>query len=159
MKELNITTETIDWDVLYLRHTGGYEALGNVFPSMVQQLFTIATKENLLVPDSSKLLAIYHDNPQITDPENLRTSVGLTVPKGTVLPAGSDFGVLSISGRYAVGHFELPPTEFGQAWEIMYQWLMKGEYKPRDSFPFEVYASEPEKDTGKQELDIYLAIK
>lgn len=59
------------------------------------------------------------------------------------------------------GHFHLSPSEYGEAWEYMYQkWLFVGSQKPRDSFPFEMYMTEPPKKfKDKSYTDIYIPIE
>lgn len=63
--------------------------------------------------------------------------------------------------RFAIGHFEISAMEYEAAWQYMYQeWLFKGEEKPRDSFPFELYVTEPPKQLkGKSFTDIYIPIE
>ena len=66
----------------------------------------------------------------------------------------------SISGKFGVGHFELSTKEYGDAWQYMYQeWLFKDERKVRDAVPFELYVTEPPRNSKEKSLtDIYIPI-
>ena len=59
-----------------------------------------------------------------------------------------------------VGHFELSLNDYGKAWEYMYnEWLFKKNVEPRDTFPFELYVTEPPKNfKDKSFTDIYIPI-
>lgn len=115
---------------------------------------------NLIDPDKTKVLTIYDDNPFITDEKNLRTSVGMTIPKNAKVVESGNICEASISGKFAVGHFEMSGSQYGEAWQYMYQeWLFKDKAKPRDAVPFEVYITEPPKNLkDKSFTDIYIPI-
>ena len=128
---------------------------------LFNQLFSFAAASNLVIPGETKVLTMYHDNPFITDAQNLRTSVAMTIPSDIVVNEIEDINVLHISGKFGVGHFEISAMEYEAAWQYMYQeWLFKGKEKPRDSFPFEMYVTEPPKRLrDKSFTDIYIPIE
>ena len=98
---------------------------------MFKELFEFATKNDLIVPDVTKVLTIYNDNPFITDDKNLRTSVAMTVPSDAKIIDSGNICESSISGKFGVGHFELSAKQYGEAWQYMYQeWLFKDKAKP-----------------------------
>ncbi|MBP1995408.1 AraC family transcriptional regulator [Paenibacillus eucommiae] len=160
-----VTIETVDdMHVAYVRHLGTYEDLKIVFGSLMQKLFTYLNKRDLIDHKRTKVLTIYHDNPEITEDHHRRTSLCITIPSNAAqaLENGdNDIGIMIIpSGRYAVGHFEVFPHEYSAAWDYLCgEWLPQSGFLPRDTSSFEVYLSEPDPDPRtKQWVDIYLPI-
>ena len=64
--------ELNDIKVIYVRYIGRYEKLGDVYPSLIKRLFEYAASSKVTT-QNSKLLAIYHDNPEFTPKDQLRT--------------------------------------------------------------------------------------
>ncbi len=161
MEKPNITIEHFNKKVIYVRFKGSYVAFRKNSRKMFNQLFDFASANNLIIQDETKVLTIYHDNPFITDADNLRTSVAMTIPSDVEINEIEDINVMQINGKFGVGHFEISAKEYPLAWQYMYQeWLFKGEEKPRDSFPFEMYVSEPPKKlSGKSFTDIFIPIE
>lgn len=92
-----------------------------------------------LIGPASRWLSVYHDNPEITEPEKLRLSVYVTVAAGT---AGSgEVNTMEIpGGEYAKAHFEIDADGFGPAWEWLYgEWLPSSGYQPDDRPCLEMY--------------------
>lgn len=156
-----IDTETVEMRVIYVRYTGSYQGLAAAFPGMMERLYTFTISQNLLHPGMTKILTVYHDNLEMTDEAQLRTSLCMTIPETAIIQENNDIGCMSISGRYAVGHFELAQNEYAAAWQYMYgDWLPDSGCQPRDALPFEVYVSDPTTNPGgKQFVDIYLPIE
>ena len=96
------------------------------------------------------MLTIYHDNPDITAEDKLRTSVCVTAPAGTK-PEG-EVGVMEVDGgRYVVATFPLDPSEYGAAWNwLMGTWFPSSGYQPDDRHCFETYLGDPEKHPQKK---------
>jgi AraC family transcriptional regulator len=161
MEKPNITIEYFNTKVIYVRFQGSYVEFRKNSRKMFNQLFSFATAKNLIIPGETKVLTMYHDNPFITDAKNLRTSVAMTIPSDTVINEIEDINVLQISGKFGIGHFEISAMEYEAAWQYMYQeWLFKGKEKPRDSFPFELYVTEPPKRLKEKSFtDIYIPIE
>lgn len=161
MKEPDITIETLEeLKIIYLRFRGSYLDFRKNSRNMFRKLFDFASKNNLIIKNFTKVLTIYNDNPFITNEKNLRTSIAMTIPKNIEVKEEEGICITSISGKFGVGHFEISPKEYGEAWEYMYKkWLFKGEEKPRDALPFELYVTEPPKNLkGKSFTDIYIPI-
>ncbi|MFV0413261.1 MAG: GyrI-like domain-containing protein, partial [Oscillospiraceae bacterium] len=125
------------------------------------KLYTFAAAQNLLAPGETKVLMAYHDNPETTEETRLRTSLCLTIPAGAPIKENGEIGAMGLSGKYAVGHFELAQAEYAAAWQYMYgEWLPESGCQPRDAFPFEVYVSGPTQNPGeKQRVAIYLPVE
>ncbi|MGO1044870.1 AraC family transcriptional regulator [Clostridioides difficile] len=146
----------------YIRYTGSYGNLASHFPKIVEKLFEYANEQNLIELEKTKILAIYHDNPQFTQEHHLRTSICMTIPDNIVVKENSDLGNMTIpSGKYLVGHFSIFQNEYSDAWDFMYnEWLSNDEHKLRNSFPFEVYLNDPNSHPqNKHIVDIYLPIE
>ena len=82
---LGPTTVTIEevpsLHVAYVRHTGRYQGLGEVFADLFTRLMTWAQPRGL-VHAESRLLALYHDNPSITESTQFPPSVSGSVSRG-----------------------------------------------------------------------------
>lgn len=161
MREPNITIENIqNMKLIYVRFRGTYIEFKKQSKKMFETLFKFAKTHNLIIENETKVLNIYHDNPFITKAENLRTSVAMTVPLDIEIEENDVVSVMYINGKYGVGHFELSLNDYGKAWEYMYnEWLFKKNREPRDTFPFELYVTEPPKNfKDKSFTDIYIPI-
>ncbi|MGY3777103.1 AraC family transcriptional regulator [Isobaculum melis] len=134
-----------EMQVAYVRYIGTYEQLSQVYPSLIHQLFQQAQAQQLLIEGETKLLCMYHDHHDFTEDYQLRSSLCITLPNDAVLQTDSDLGKMVISGgKYAVGHFELFPYEYRQAWDYLYgEWLPNSGYQPSDTAPFEMYLNDP----------------
>lgn len=147
--------------VVYLRHVGSYTELGEKFKDMIGRLFAWGSSNGVMQPGVTKLLAVYHDNPEFTEDDKRRTSICLTVPNDTQ-PDG-DFGKTTIpAGKYAIGHFSLDNGEqHSRAWQYIYgEWLPASGYQPDDGATFEEYVNDPSTHPeNKHLIDIYLPVK
>lgn len=162
METPKIRIETVEeMKVIYVRFRGTYIEFRKQSKKMFKQLFTFAEKNDLIIPNVTKVLTIYHDNPFITEAANLRTSLAMTVPSNSVITENDEISSMVISGQYGIGSFEISAREYEEAWNYMYQkWLFVEEVKPRDSFPFELYVTEPPKNFKDKSLtDIYIPIE
>jgi AraC family transcriptional regulator len=145
-------------DVAYVRHVGPYMGDGKLFERLWEKLLAWAQPRDLFRPPETKMLCVYHDNPEITEGEKLRTSVCITVPPETQVDG--EVGKMKIDGgRYAVARFELDETQYGEAWQWVYgTWLPESGYQPADGAPFEHYP-DPEPKNGKMTVEICLPVK
>lgn len=145
---------------IYLRHAGSYEELALVFQGMLGKLMNWAMARDLLDSDGIKLFAIYHDNPEFTAKENLKTSICLAV-SGHVEVEGEIGEMVIPSGKYAIVHFEIDQSEHTDAWNYIYgEWLPNSGFQPDDGYVFEMYMNDPSKHPEKKHIiDIYLPVK
>lgn len=153
--------ELKEFKIIYIRFKGTYVDFRKNSRKLFNKLFEYAKSKELVIPNVTKVLTIYNDNPYITKEKDLRTSVAMTVPN-TVIDTDSDqISVTTISGKFVIGHFNLMLKEYGEAWNYMYQeYLFKSNEKPRDGVPFELYVTEPPKSMSKSSLtDIYIPIE
>ena len=161
MEKPAISKEELDVKVIYIRFRGSYLEFRKNAIKMYKELVLFAEKNGLIAPDETKILTIYHDNPFITKGHDLRTSMAMTIPKDSKYEEDGNICTMSIKGKFGVLHFNLTRKEYGEAWEYAYhQWLFKSDEKPRDTFPFEMYITEPPKNFKDKSLtNIYIPIE
>ena len=157
---MDITIKEIEMKIIYIRFRGSYVAFRKNSLKMFNQLFSFASKNNLITPET-KVLTMYNDNPFITREKDLRTSVAMTVPLDVEIIEEDGICVSHIVGRFGIGHFNITRNEYGQAWKEMYnEWLFKSKYQARDAVPFELYVTQPPMNSkDKSFTDIYVPIE
>lgn len=146
--------------VAYIRHIGPYKADAALFESLFNALWKWAGPRGLLRFPETKCLSVYHDNPDITEEDKLRTDVCITVPQDT--PVDGKIGKMTIpAGTYAVGHFEIDADGYQAAWNAVYGgWLPESGYQPADGPCFEMYLNNPkEHPQHKHIVDICIPVK
>jgi AraC family transcriptional regulator len=149
-----------EMDIAYIRHIGPYQGLGEIFPRLLNQLMTWAGPRGLLRFPGTKIMVVYHDDPDITDDSKLRLDVCITVPADTKVDG--EIGKTKIpAGKYAIAHFEISPDQYGDAWKSVYSvWLPQSGYQPSDGPCYELYTGTPDSYAGNRHLvDIYVAVK
>lgn len=161
MEKPTITKEEIDIKVIYVRFRGSYLEFRRNALKMHKELVAFAEKNNLIIPDVTRIITIYHDNPFITKGTDLITSMAMTVPLDSNYEEEGNICTMNISGKYAILHYNLSRREYDEAWKYSYhEWLFKSNDKPRDTFPFEMYITEPPKNAKDKSLtDIYIPIE
>jgi len=149
-----------EMEVAYVRHIGPYKGDGALFEELFSRLFRWAIPRGIFKPEESKILSVYHDDPGITEEENLRLSVCITIPPGTKVDG--EIGKMTIpGGRFAVGSFELLEDEFEKAWEtLMADWLPESGYQPDDRLSYEVCLNDPkEHPENRHIVDICVPVR
>jgi AraC family transcriptional regulator len=141
--------------VATIHHVGPYNQIGAAF----QRLGDIAGPAGLFGTQGATMLAIYHDDPDTTPVNELRSDAGITVAADAPLPPGLDEQHLP-AGRYArtthVGSYE----HLGDTWaRLMGEWLPASGERVADSPSFEIYRNTP-MDTPKEQLrtDVYVPL-
>lgn len=145
--------------VAYLRHIGPYAGDTALFGRLFEQLCSWAGPRGLLGPQT-KVLTIYLDDPHITDEANLRLDAAISVPAGTAVEG--EVGSRTVpAGSYAVGHFEILPEQYGEAWEVMAgRWLPESGYQPSDGPCLEIYLNDPKQHPdSKHIVELYIPVK
>jgi AraC family transcriptional regulator len=146
--------------VAYVRHIGPYQGDSELFKRLFGRLFKWAGPRNLLRFPETQILSIYHDDPEVTDEEKLRLSVGISVPAETSV--SGEVGKMTVQdGQYAQARFELLPDEYQAAWEAVYGgWLPDSGYQPDDRLAFERYLNDPaDHPEGKHIVEICVPVK
>jgi AraC family transcriptional regulator len=144
-------------DVIYFRLTGNYNILN--CPEIWANLRDFAVKQDAL-GDDAELIAIYHDDISVTQPDKLRSDICLSVNKPVT--AQGKIGVKQIpGGKYAVFHYDGPFTSVSSIYDAIFvQWLPESGYEIRDLPLFEKYLGNPIKNyTGTLKTEAYLPIQ
>ncbi|MFC1920696.1 GyrI-like domain-containing protein [Chloroflexota bacterium] len=165
MKDGKIQTEVVVKDmpempIAYVRHIGPYKGDSELFGRLFNKLMTWAGPRGLLKFPETKLMLIYHDDPELTDDSKLRTDACITVPEDTAVDG--EIGKTAIpAGKYAVAHFEIDTDQFHDAWAAVYSgWLPESGYQPADGPCYELYYGTPEEHPqGKHVFDICTPVK
>jgi AraC family transcriptional regulator len=150
-----------EMSVAYVRHIGPYKGDEGLFAQLFQKLCTWAGPRGLLRFPETQMLAVYHDNPEITDEDKLRTSVCISVSPDTTVDG--DIGKMTMpGGQYAVARFELTGSDqYEGAWkQVMGDWLPESGYQPDDRVCYENYRNNPEDHPeGIHIVDICVPVK
>ncbi|MFV0393649.1 MAG: GyrI-like domain-containing protein [Coprobacillaceae bacterium] len=148
--------------VSYLRHTGDYSKLAIEFPKLLEKLFISADEQNLLEENKTRILSIYHDHPEFTNPNNYKTSLCITIPDNRNVDVDGKLSTMEIAeGTYMVGHFYIPQHLYSVIWDYIYEeWLTNSGYVPSDGAPFEMYMNDYRMDKNNMHMvDIYLPVQ
>lgn len=159
--KFNVEVKDIpELSVVYVRNTGPYKGNQAIFDKLFEKLFKWARARGLMDIPETRTLTVYHDNPDITDENNLRISVCMTAPEDTRVEG--EIGKMKISaGKYAIGHFEIKSDQFQEAWNSIYgDWLPGSGYQPDDGVCFELYLNDPNQHPENLHIvDIYVPVK
>jgi AraC family transcriptional regulator len=135
-----------------VRHIGAYTQIGEAF----QRLGDIAASGGLLRP-GAEMLALYHDDPDATPAEQLRSDAGITVPDGLALPAGLEERRVA-AGRYACMVHVGPYDRLPDAWaRLMGEWLPASQYHVGEGASYEIYLNNP-MNTPKEKLETEICV-
>ena len=147
--------EMPDLRVAAVRHTGPY----NQSPVAFEQLGKIAGPAGLVQPGAA-MLAIYHDDPETTAQDQLRSEAGIVVPEDVRLP--NELVEEHIpAGKYACTVHVGPYEKLGDTWaRFMGEWLPASGHRVGSGASFEIYRNTPmtaPKDQLVTELYISIA--
>ncbi len=141
--------------MVYVRHTGQYNMIGQAY----EKLFKWAGPRGLLNFPETKTATVYHDDPTVTDIENVRQSACITVSE-PVKVEGEVGNLSTTASKYAVGRFEIGVMEFEVAWNTMCDWMADSGYQPGEGNPMELYHNNHEEHPEKKFiLDICIPVK
>ncbi len=156
----NVTIKEVpEMTVAYVRFIGPYAGNSELFKGMFEKIFKWAGARGLINFPETKCMTVYHDDPNITEEEKLRTSVCLSVPEDTEV--GGEVGKMKIpGGKYAFANFRLDETQFAQAWNMVCkEWLPESGYVPDDRPTFELYNNNVNEDPEhKFDVDIVIPV-
>ena len=141
--------------VAAVRHTGAYNRISEAF----QKLGQLAGPAGLIRPPTTEMLALYHDAPEATPVDKLRSDAALTVPEDAELPAGTN-EIRIPAGRYACTTHIGPYTGLGDVWsKLVGGWLPKSGHRVAESPSFEIYRNNPT-NTAPEKLvtELYLPL-
>jgi AraC family transcriptional regulator len=139
-----------------VHHVGPYNQIPNAF----RKLGEIANTAGVVEKPGVAMLAIYHDDPETTPANELRSEAALTFGPDVKLPAGLDEQRLP-GGRYAHTTHVGPYEELGDVWaRFMGEWLPASGERLGNSPSYEIYRNTP-MDTPKEKLrtDLYIPLR
>jgi AraC family transcriptional regulator len=144
--------------VAYIRHIGPYMQNGDLFEKLYGKLFAWAGARGFMNNPDFKTLCVYHDDPNVTEEENLRISVAFPISEDTKVDG--EIGKMEVDGgKYAVARFELGVNDFSEAWNWVFaRWLPESGYQCDNRACFEVYP-EPQSANGNWLVDICVPVK
>jgi len=138
-----------------IRHLGPYNQIAEAFG----RLGAIAGPAGLLDTPQAAMLALYHDDPEATPPDQLRSDAAVVVPDTSSLPADLVEQRLP-AGRYAktlhVGAYE----QLGDVWaRFLGEWLPSSGQRIGDGPSYERYLNNPT-NTPREQLrtEIYVPL-
>ena len=145
MQELRIAT---------LRHIGPYNRISETFA----RLGEIVGAAGLIGPDTM-MLAIYHDDPETTAPQDLRSDAAITMSPEATLPDGLVEQRIP-AGRYACTTHLGPYEQLADTWErFMGEWLPRSGQRFGQGVSFEVYRNTPgQVPENELRTDIYIPL-
>lgn len=152
--------EMPELDVAYVRHIGPYKGDAQLFENLFKKLMAWAGPRGLMNSPDAKCLSVYHDSPEITEEDKLRTSVCITVPKDTEVEG--EVGKMTVpGGKFAVGRFEIDVDQYEEAWNAIFKaWLPESGFQPDDRLCYELYQNNPnEHPEHKHIFDICVPVK
>lgn len=145
--------------VAYVRHVGPFQNNPSLFEGLFARICTWGGSRGLLGPDTD-YLSIYHDNPEVTEPQKLRLDVAITIPADAKVEGEIGKQVLP-GGLYAVTRVRIRPEQYGEAWDaLMGGWFPSSGYQPDERPCFERSLNNPSTDPeGMHEVELCEPVK
>jgi AraC family transcriptional regulator len=128
-----------------VRHIGPY----NQIPKAFERLGAIAGPSGLL-RQASDMIAIYHDDPESTPQDQLRSDAAVVVAEGIGLPEGLVEQHIA-GGRYARTVHVGPYEQLGDVWaRFLGEWIPASGNRIGDGVSYEIYTNTPEQVPKKE---------
>jgi AraC family transcriptional regulator len=118
-----------------------------------------AGPRELFIPGQTQMITLYHDDPNVIEPDKLRMSICISVPAQTEV--SGEIGKMTVAGgKYAISRFELRPDQYGDAWNAVYGgWLPDSGYQPDDRVAFERCPSDQDHSKETHVVEICVPVK
>ncbi|MBN1620614.1 AraC family transcriptional regulator [candidate division WOR-3 bacterium] len=153
VKPLKVTVQELpEMCMAYVRHIGPYKGDDALFRGLYEKIMRWAGPRGFLSGPEVKFLSVYHDDPEITESDKLRVSVGLTVPPETEVEG--EIGKMTIpSGKYVLANFEIDQNQYQDAWDNVFaDWFPKSGYICDDRPCFEWALNDPDSHPEKKHV-------
>src|SRR5262245_34306959 len=136
-----------------VRHVGPYNQIVDAFATLDR-----IVRPSGLLNANTQLIAIYHDDPESTPKDRLRSDAAITVPPDAKLP--SELKEQRVpAGRYACAVHTGPYEQLGDAWaRFMGEWLPASGQRLADGVSYEVYLNTPMTEPDKTKLRTELCV-
>jgi AraC family transcriptional regulator len=138
-----------------VHHVGPY----NQIPQAFGRIGSIAGPAGLFQKPGAAMIAIFHDDPDTTPQDQLRSDAGIVVPDQVPLPEGL-VEQRMLAGRYSRAVHVGPYEPLPDAWaRFMGEWLPASGHRIGAGASYEIYRNDPTK-VPKEELrtDMYIPI-
>jgi AraC family transcriptional regulator len=130
-----------------VRHIGPYIQINEAFA----RLGELAAPAQLFEQPGAMMVALFHDDPDTTPADQLRSDAAVVVRDGMPLPAGLTEQRIQ-AGDYASTTHVGPYEQLGDTWaRFMGEWLPATGRRIGDGVSYEVYHNTPQ-DTPKEQL-------
>lgn len=124
--------------VFTIRHTGPYNQIHTAFA----RLGEMAGQHGLFAV-ARGMVALYHDDPELVAPADLRSDAGLLVGDDAKCPEGLQQAHIG-AGRFACAIHEGPYTTLGDTWaRLMGHWLPNSTHRLGNGLSYELYLNNP----------------
>lgn len=141
-----------------VHHTGPFVGNSMLFEGLFARLLAWASPRGLIGPTMERI-AIFHDDPGLTPPEELRLTVCLTVPAGT-LPEDEIDTIEIPAGDYAVASGIIGFDQHLTAWwELLGNWLPHSGWKPNGIVTFEVIRNVSSTLLGTHHVELWAPVQ
>jgi len=159
--KLNVEVKDLEkMTIAYVRNIGPFAGNAELFADLFRRLCAWAGPRELIGPDT-KMLSVYHDDPNVTDEAKLRLDIAMSIDPAQKVDG--EIGKQDLpGGKYAVAHFELrAASEYQDAWNAFYHdWLASSGYQPDQRPSLEIYLNDPNKDPeGKHIVEFCIPVK
>ena len=130
--------------VATVAHVGPHNQIGEAF----ERLGAIAAAAGLFdQPGCPEMVAVYHDDPEVTPPEALRADAGVVIREGARMPEG-------------LGDLRLPGGRYARDTRFLGGWLPSSGYRIGPGGTFEIYRNDPTNTPPEMLItDLYIAIE
>ncbi|GHB20105.1 AraC family transcriptional regulator [Pseudovibrio japonicus] len=142
--------------VAYVRRTGNFQERPEIFGEAFGTLMAWAGPQGLA--HGAEMMCLFHDDPQVTDVEQMRFSSCLTL--NAPADTQGEVGKMEVAGGlYACGHFVITHDQSQAAWEYMFgEWLPSSGYEPENIPVFQLYPCMTG-EMGPQEVVICIPVR
>ena len=161
LKDVKIEVKELpEMTVAYVRHIGPYKGDEKLFQGLFGKLFAWAGARDLLKFPETKVLSVYHDDPEITEESKQRVDVCVSIPPETKVEGEIGKEIIP-GGKFAVGQFEIDVDEYRDAWNLLCgDWLPGSGYQCDDRLCYELSLNSPkDHPQHKHIVDICVPVK
>ncbi len=145
--------ETTELHLAGVTHIG-IDGIENAFDKLIKW----ANPKGLLQTPEAKMGRVFYDSFKITEPSKVRMSV-ILVTNTPFKPEGEIQRIIMQKVKCIVGHFEITPNEFENAWSGLFIWMNENGYKKSEENPFEIYHNDyREHPEHKFIVDLYIPV-
>ncbi|HEV8246981.1 MAG TPA: GyrI-like domain-containing protein [Polyangiaceae bacterium] len=146
--------EMPEFRVFTVPHTGPYPTI----PKAFERLTSLAGPAGLFERPGAAMMAIYHDDPDSTPPEKLRSAAAIAVSEKEPLLDGLVEARLP-AGKYACTLHIGPYEKLGDAWQRLKSEFGAKGYRMGHPSSYEIYRNTP-MEVPKEELrtELYMSL-